>query len=139
LCEKRKTICGQILETNFFFLLGDLAISDTQNSRIQFFNSQGKFLRSFKTEKIRPFAICIDAYQNLIVSDQDSGQINVFDLDGTLIHSFGMRGKDAPGLMSGPWGITVDRNGQIVVSDSGNNRIQVFSPEGTTSLPIFLR
>ena len=99
---------------------------DHSDTRIQIFTSNGKHLRWLGDTKLnRPFDVSIDSNDTVYVCDKDNNQICVFDVHGTLLHSFGTKGK-LPGQFNRPCGLTVDKNGLIYVTDLGNGRVQIF-------------
>ena len=73
---------------------GNIYVGDRSNSRIQVFDSDGKFLRMF-TNVRAPWAICITPgpKQFLYSSDANSGKVFKLDLDGNLLGTFGSFGK----------------------------------------------
>ena len=52
-------------------------------------------------------------------------RVQIFDVNGTFVSSFGSYGQ-APGELDCISGIAVNTMGQIIVADRYNNRIQVF-------------
>jgi len=66
----------------------------------------------------------------LYVSDGNNHRIQVFDLDGKLLRSWGNFGLGAA-EMNGPSGLDFDDQGNLVVAMAYGNRIDVYSPTGT--------
>jgi DNA-binding beta-propeller fold protein YncE len=69
-------------------------VGDRENSRIQVFDTDGKFLKAF-TNVGAPWAICITPgpKQVLYSSDSRPGKIYKMDLDGNILGVFGTAGK----------------------------------------------
>lgn len=76
----------------------------------------------------RPWGICIDKNDDVIVSDGLNARIQIFDKDGKFITMFGKRG-DKPGGFSQVKGVGVDSDGNIYVIDP-LKAIQVFNRDG---------
>ena len=62
------------------------------------------------------------------VANTKKHHIEVFDLDGQHLFSFGEHGN-SPGNFNFPYDVAVDSEGDIIVLDSGNFRVQVFDSE----------
>lgn len=63
------------------------------------------------------------------VGDQFNGRIQVLDLEGNSLFSFGTPGS-APGQFGEPIGVEIDEFDNIYVADSQNSRVQVFDKNG---------
>ena len=63
---------------------------------------------------------------HLLVCDGGNHRVQVFELDGTFVGKFGLKGSKL-GELIGPFSAAVLSNGQIAVSDTGNHRIQIFA------------
>jgi len=66
---------------------------------------------------------------DVYISDKDNHRINVFQLDGSFLHSWG-EGGSGPGQFQQPTGISISPDNFIYVVDRMNYRIQVFQPNG---------
>jgi|GEM_PF-2370348 len=64
------------------------------------------------------------------VSDQVNNRIQIFNMTGTLLDTWGTAGS-GDGQLSGPQGIAVDGSGNVFVADYGNTRIEEFDKCGT--------
>jgi len=115
---------------------GNIIVCDSFNSRIQIFDSEGKFISSFGSQGNEngqfhyPFGIAINSKGNIIVCDSFNNRIQIFDSEGNFISRFGLEGN-GNGQFNNPRGICVDLNDNIYVCDGDNNRIQIFDSEGT--------
>ena len=115
------------------FTTDNVYVADRCNNRVQVFNSNGMFLFQFGRTKMRhPMYIFIDK-EKVLVSQNKTGRILVYDLDGNYIKRLGSPGDDT-GEFLNPHGIAVHPcNDNIYICDCGNNRIQLFSNSIFTS------
>ena len=95
-------------------------------TQIQIFTANGDHLRWLGEKMLNhPNDVCIDSNDMVYVCDTNNHQICIFSSDGTLLHSFGSKGR-ALGQFDSPRGIAVDESGLIYVSDFNNDRVQIF-------------
>src|SRR2546422_263704 len=105
---------------------GDVYVVDTGNSRIQKFDSNGKFILSFGQsglgggQFLSPRAIVADSQGNIYVSDSGNNRIEKFTQDGVFLQAYG---SSSGSNLKTPLGLSVDKSGNIYVVDNGNNRI----------------
>jgi len=117
---------------------GNVYAADTWNHRIQKFDANGKFIKTWGTngdtrgvakvdaDKLYgPRALAVDARGNVFVADTGNKRILKFSGDGAPLAQFGGVGSE-PGLMQEPVGIAVDAQGNIFVADTWNQRVQKF-------------
>ena len=115
---------------------GRIIVCDTWNHRIQVFDNDGSFLRSFGSEGSSedqfhyPNHVRVDRDGNLVISDCWNHRIQVMDIEGNFIRCFGTRGSGDSQLKY-PRGVDVDGEGRIVVCDSENGRVSVFEKDRT--------
>ncbi len=114
---------------------GNMYAADTENYRVQKFDADGNFLKSWGIyggndgEFKYPARIAFyDGY--IYVTDYQRHCVQKFDLEGNFILSWGIFGGD-DGKFCYPSGIAVDSNGYVYVADQGNNRIQKFDGNGS--------
>ena len=110
----------------------EIAITDHNNHRVQIFNSEGNYLRSFGTEGVEfkfPTGITYHNNGNIFVADNGNNRIQIFSGKGEYVGSFGGKGR-LDSQLSSPCGLSVDSDGNIIVADSGNRLIKTFSPDG---------
>ena len=104
-------------------------------ARIQVFDTDGNFLRGWRTPKSkngRPTGLSI-IDGRLYVADTHYYRILVYSLDGKLDQerSFGNEG-DEPGDFGWPTDIVQDLTGNMYVSEYGrHDRVQKFAPDGS--------
>ena len=109
----------------------EIAVTEFYNNRIQIFNSDGNFLRSFGCKVLGlqiPKGIVFHNNGNIFVGDT-VGRILIFNGRGVYVGSFGMFGS-LDNQLSDPWGLSVDSDGNVIVADKGNSSIKIFSPDG---------
>ena len=130
-----------------------LFVADTDNHRMQVFDSDGNFLFKFGTyckmsdgsncfdpdgdgpleigdgQMYYSYSLKIDNQDRVIVADRDNHRIQVFDSDGNFLFKFGQPGSN-PGEFNAPYDVAVDSIGKIYVADAFNKRIQVFDSDG---------
>ena len=113
----------------------EIVVADSQNHRVQVFNSNGTFLRSFghkgenAGEFSYPVGVAIDKDRKILVSENDNHRVQILSWKGRHLGSFGGKGSLDSQLLN-PWGLSLDRNGNVIVADSGNKLIKIFTPDG---------
>jgi len=114
---------------------------DSNNSRIQIFDSSGNHTQSFGSFGSAvglfnlPFGIAIDSLDRIIVADTINQRIQIFNSTGNHIQSFGSFGS-ADGQFNNPRGISIDDADRIIVADSYNHRIQIFDYTNPCNQPL---
>ncbi|MEM7229367.1 MAG: 6-bladed beta-propeller [Planctomycetota bacterium] len=115
---------------------GRIYVADSDNDRVQVFDSAGSFLFEFGSPGMGAgqfgFAsgIAVDGAGRIHVVDVDNDRVSVFDINGDFLFAFGGTGT-GNGEFNRPRGIAVDASGLIYVTDTDNNRIQVFDTAGS--------
>jgi len=119
---------------------GRLYVADSGNSRVQrlTYTSSGLALdvpvfgppSPDKEQKMsQPVGVAAGPKGLIYVADASANRVQVLGPDGSLVLSFGRRGKEA-GEFDGPCGVVVDEGGNIYVADRGNRRVSRFDPKG---------
>lgn len=119
---------------------GRLYVTDTQNHRVEVFNTDaglefefdfgrhghadGNFAQPEGAVQARKPA------QRLYVADRYNNRIQVFDAQGTPLLTFGSEGS-ADGQFNQPSALAVDAVGNVYVADTMNHRVQIFESDGT--------
>lgn len=108
---------------------GFVYVADTNNNRIQKFNSNGVFVTQWGSGDVQfnsPQAVAVDSSINLVVvADSGNNKVQAFDTAGAFLGS--VEGFFFPGGVAfGP------DHASVYVSETGNARIQKFSEEGIT-------
>ncbi len=115
---------------------GQLLVFDANKSIIAF-DAEGKKQLSFSISngsavaaKVVSFgAMAFTPSGRLVVADPVNSRVQVFNLIGELLFSFGSSGN-VTGKFKGLSSVDVDVLGFIYVADSGNKRLQIFTPNG---------
>lgn len=128
---KFKLPCGVAVDSE-----GKILVADCHNHRIQIFDPQGRFVKSFgnlgdKNGQLNnPTDVAVDKQGNIVVCDKDNHRIQRFTKDGVFINKFGGYGENQ-GKMKRPWGVSLGIDGEIIVTDRKNSRIQIFKEDGS--------
>ena len=113
----------------------EIVVADCHNHRVQVFDSNGTFLRSFghkgenAGEFIFPVGIAIDKDRNIFVAENENNRIQIFSWEGRHLGSFGGQGSLDSQLLH-PRGLSLDSTGNVIVADTGNKLIKIFTPDG---------
>lgn len=102
-------------------------------ARIQVFNTDGRFLRGWRTprcEKGKPTGLAIGRGGNVLVADTHYYRLLVYSPEGKLLQTIGGVAGQKPGQFIRPESLAIDRNDHIWVADACNHRIQVFDSKG---------
>lgn len=112
-----------------------LYVADSCNHRIQVFDPDGKWLRSYGRagsglgEFSYPYDIRVDPAGNQFVCEFGNSRIQVFDAQDRPLEVIGSPGA-APGQFSNPWSLALDSAGDLYVADAGNHRVQKLRRRG---------
>jgi DNA-binding beta-propeller fold protein YncE len=106
---------------------GMVYVADTFNHRIQVFDTDGNFLKTWAHSFFGPRDVVGDNNGKIYVVDTGNHKIAVFDINGNFIKEFGGHGT-SNGKFDEPVGCVFDSQGILYVSDSDNNRIEKFDP-----------
>ncbi|MEH2118463.1 scytonemin biosynthesis PEP-CTERM protein ScyF [Nostoc sp.] len=120
---------------------GDLYAGDVYNNRINQFDSQGKFIRSFANGDFTglipgriffgPSGVTFDKAGNVYAGDFNGERIFKFTPDGKQIGVIGGNVGTGLGETQGVAGIRISPvSGNIFVADQYNNRVKVLDPNG---------
>ena len=70
---------------------------------------------------------CLDAEQNLLISDMEAHDVKIFSKDGTYLYTVGQEGHER-GMLDRPKGIALTKDlNLVIVSDNINFSLQIFS------------
>ncbi|MBF0343616.1 MAG: VCBS repeat-containing protein [Nitrospirae bacterium] len=134
--------------------VGNIYVADTDNHRIQKFDSSGNFISYWNNSGVgtsskalgvlslnalnqandffSPDGITIDSSGKtpfVYVTDLYSNQIIKYDTGGKVVTRWGGSGNE-DGMFSQPSSIAVDNQGYVYVTDAQNNTIQKFTGKG---------
>jgi predicted membrane-bound mannosyltransferase/sugar lactone lactonase YvrE len=110
---------------------GNLYVADTENNRVQKFDSTGKLLTAWGTEGAgdgqfkQPMGVVVDPQGNVYVADTWNHRVQKFDATGKFLLKWSGQGG-----FWGPRDVKLDAQGNVYVVDTGNKRIQKFDSSG---------
>ena len=110
---------------------GNLYVSDTFNDRVEIFDADGNFIRTFGKAGdgpgyfARPKGIAIDSDGHVWVADTVQDRVQVFDPDGHLLIYLGGHGM-LPGQFNAVQGLTIDKKNRVFTSEQYPGRVQAF-------------
>jgi DNA-binding beta-propeller fold protein YncE len=94
----------------------EIWISDRENSRVQIFDTEGKFLDQW-TDLIRPTHVFMDKDETVYISEL-CRRISIFSKDGTLLARWGNENHSIENpMLVGPHVICVDSEGSLYVGE----------------------
>jgi DNA-binding beta-propeller fold protein YncE len=122
---------------------GNLYVTDTLNSRVQMFDSGGKYMRSFGQRGNawgmfdKPKGVALDSFGNVYIADSGWSNVQIFNQKGQVLLFFGGRGP-IPGMLKNPTAVAIDRNNRIYVADYLNHRVEMYQVVNTTAEDSYL-
>ena len=112
-----------------------IVVADSNNHRVQVFDSNGTFLRSFgrKGKNAGEFnfavGLAIDKDSNIFVADSYNHRVQIFSREGRHLDSFCGKGR-LDSQLDHPWGLSLDSTGNVIVADARDKLIKIFTPDG---------
>ncbi len=136
---------GQFLFPTYVSLdnRGNLYVTDTLNSRVQMFDPDGKYLKTFGERGNgwgmfdKPKGVAIDSFGNVYVADSGWSNVQIFNQKGQILLFFGGRGP-IPGMLRNPTAVTIDNSNHIYVADYLNHRVEEYRLVNTTAEDSFI-
>ena len=119
---------------------GILVIADTDNHRLQTFDTKGQFIKEIGSlgqepgQFSHPIGLAFDQAGNLWVADSGNHRIQKFGpgLKNVLaIIPETPKESSLKGEFNSPWGVACDATGTVYVADTKNHRVQRFAKDGT--------
>jgi sugar lactone lactonase YvrE len=108
---------------------GEVFVVDQNNNRVQVFDQNGVFQRSFALKAVgltgRAQGITIDNQGRIYVADSFQGFIKVFGPQGDFLSTLGSYGEGR-GQLRSPTGLAADPFGRLLVASANNRRVEVF-------------
>jgi sugar lactone lactonase YvrE len=110
---------------------GNLYVSDTFNDRVEIFDADGNFIRTFGKAGdgpgyfARPKGIAVDSDGHIWVADGVQDRVQVFTPEGRLLIWIGGHGG-LPGQFNALAGLTIDKNNRVFTSEQFAGRVQMF-------------
>lgn len=122
--------------------LGRVYVTDTNNSRVQVFDSSGNYITKWgsagagNSQFNAPMGVAIDSSDNVYVVDRLNQRIQKFDSSGTYITKWGRAGGDPPlpgyTQFNSPYGIAIlGATSEVYVLDNNMNRVLKFDTNGS--------
>ena len=102
------------------------------NPCLHVFSHVGERLRSlvsggYQRQVTSPSCFCLDAAENIIISDWSDHRIKIFSKEGNLIKAIGEEGHQ-PGMLHFPTGLALTEElSLVVVSRNKYSALQIFS------------
>ncbi|MES2136963.1 MAG: peptidyl-alpha-hydroxyglycine alpha-amidating lyase family protein [Pseudomonadota bacterium] len=115
---------------------GRVYVADRENDRIQIFDSRGRFIAQWKSQRIgRPYSIALIGGGFAAIVDggeqpqtgPDRSGVAIVRLDGTVVQTFGRFGNYDGQFRMGH-DLAADRVGNLYVVDITGQRVQKFAP-----------
>ena len=116
---------------------GYIIVTDSNNHRVQVFDSGGGFMFKFGTEGIdngqfrSPRGVARTSNGYIVVADFNNHRVQVFNDDGRFIRKFGNHDDGRPDTLNHPCGVECLKGGLVIVSEQDTHRIQLFDISGT--------
>jgi DNA-binding beta-propeller fold protein YncE len=110
---------------------GNVFVADTWNNRIEEFNADGTFIRTFGEVGdgpgyfARPKGVSIDGDGHVWVADALQDRVQVFTPEGRLLIYMGESGW-LPGQFQSLADVKVDKNNRVLTTELYPGRLQVF-------------
>jgi DNA-binding beta-propeller fold protein YncE len=110
---------------------GNLFVSDTLNDRVEEFDADGVFVRTWGKngdapgDFARPKGIAVDADGHVWVADASLNRLQVFTQDGHLLLALGQFGY-LPGQFQALACVTIDKYNRVFTSEQYLGRVQMF-------------
>ncbi len=132
---------GENIKSEFMDIYnGRLYMPEAGNHRVNIFDLDGTFIAHFGDGGNvtpdsavgllnNPEAAKISSDEKIYVSDLKNDRVQVYDLDGKFLFTWGKTGS-GPGEFKAPAGLAIDKNDNIYIAEIGNNRVQVFDKKG---------
>jgi len=110
---------------------GNLYVTDTLNNRVQIFDPDGTFIRTFGKAGdgpgyfARPKGIAVDKDGHIWVADAVQDRVQVFSQEGQLLLYMGGHGI-LPGQFRSLAGLAIDKDNRVFTSEQFPGRVQMF-------------
>jgi sugar lactone lactonase YvrE len=111
---------------------GNLYVADMLNARIEIFDADGNFIRTFGKRGdgpgyfAMPKGVAIDCDGHIWVSDSMQNRLQVYTAEGQLLIYIGGTQGLLPGMFSGIQNVTVDKQNRVFTSEVFPGRVQEF-------------
>jgi sugar lactone lactonase YvrE len=111
---------------------GNLYVADMLNARIEIFDADGHFIRTFGKRGdgpgyfAMPKGVAIDCDGHIWVTDAMQNRVQIYTQEGQLLMYMGLLQGILPGMFSGVQYITIDKSNRVFTSEVFPGRVQEF-------------
>lgn len=111
---------------------GNVYVTDTLNSRVEIFDSDGNFISTFGKAGdgpgyfFRPKGIAIDSDGHIWIADQYQDRVQVYNREGQLLTYIGDTHANGPGQFKALVGIAIDKQNRVFTTEQYPGRMQMF-------------
>ena len=111
---------------------GNVYVTDMLNYRVEIFDADGKFIRTFGKHGdgpgyfAMPKGIAVDCDGHIWVTDSMQNRIHLFSQEGDLLMYMGSAQGALPGTFSGLQYIAIDKQNRMFTSEVYPGRVQMF-------------
>ncbi|MGQ9513231.1 SMP-30/gluconolactonase/LRE family protein [Thermodesulfitimonas sp.] len=114
---------------------GRIFVADTNNCRVQIFDTQGKFLAMWTGDLAKhegyfatPTGIAFDKKGNVYVADALSQRVTIFSKEGKMLPAVAKQvgAPEEKDSLCCPTGVWIDSRQRLYVADYGNLRVVVY-------------
>jgi len=117
---------------------GEVLVADQNNDRIEIFNREGVFQRSFQLNPAgnrvrsgRAQAVAADAQGRIYVADTFQGFVKAYNAQGQFLGALARFG-DRLGQLRSPVGLAIDTHNRLFVAASNNGRVEILGLDQLT-------
>ena len=112
------------LPSNGRYPCDSFIVADTNNNRLQIFDTYGTFVKVIGEGQIKPWGVTITKNSNIVISDTLDKCIKIYNIDGLCLQKFGK--------FLCPCGIALNSDGNFVVTDFFSASVYVIDITGKT-------
>ena len=111
---------------------GNVYVADMLNARIEIFDADGNFIRTFGKRGdgpgyfAMPKGVAVDTDGHIWVTDSMQNRIQLFSSEGELLMFIGSAQGKLPGQFSGLQGIAIDKTNRVFTTEVFPGRVQEF-------------
>ena len=112
---------------------GNFHVADSHNHRIQVFDTNHSFVRSFGVygeRPVSPYGFEITPENTFLITDVERHRVFEIDENGTFLRLIATSGH-SDGRVHNPRSVFLGHDNRIYVADTDNHRIQIFDRNGT--------
>ena len=110
---------------SYNFTLKHLYVADSGNNRIQVFDADFRFVKTFGCQVYCPKDICISSSSQIIVLDESPRCLHIFTFSGDIVAQFAQYGIE----LLNPWAISIS-NSHVFVTDNEIPGFVIFTFDG---------